>query len=134
MNTSASQNFTKLHQDVLYDTLFRANFFPWRFRKNKAERFARCLLLVTFYLLLVTFCSLLVTFCLLLVTFCSLLVTICSLLVTFCLLLVTICSLLFARCSLLFRPNNCQIKLMWTAKEWFHYKQTPPQIFSLQIF
>ena len=43
------------------------------------------------------------------------------------------CSLLFARCSLLFRPNYCEIKLLWTAKEWFDYNETPRQIFSLQI-
>ena len=73
----------------------------WWSEKVEVKLFARCSLLVTFYLLLITFCSLLVTFCSLLVTFCSLLVTFCLLLVTFCSLLVTFCSLLVTFCSLL---------------------------------
>ena len=80
-------------------------------------------MLVTFCSLLVTFSSLLVSLCLLFVTFCSLLVTFCSLLVTFCSLLVTFCSLLVIFSS----------KLLWTAKKEFDYKETPPQIFSLEI-
>ena len=111
-------------------------------------------LLVARYFLLIIFCSLLVTFCALLFARCSLLsarcsllfahyfllvahyfllVTFYSLLVTFCSLLVTFCSLLFACCSLIFRPNYCEIKLLWTAKKWFDYNKTPPQIFSLQV-
>ena len=85
-------------------------------------------------LLLVARCSLLVTFCSLLVTLCSLLSACCSL--SFCSLLITFCSLLFARCSLLFARllvAYCKIKLLWTAKKWFGYYETPSQIFSLQI-
>ena len=77
--------------------------------------------------LLVTFCSLLVTFCSLLLIFCSFLLTLCS-------LLFACCSLLFARCLLFFRPNYYEIKLLWTAKKWFDNSETPPDIFSLQIF
>ena len=48
----------------------------------------------------------------------------------------TFCSLLFAHCSLLFARllvAYCEIKLLWTAKKWFGYYETPPQIFCLQI-
>ena len=91
--------------------------------------------------LLVARCSLLFGRCSLLVTFCSLLFARCSLLfahyfllVAHYFLLVTFCSLLFACCcSLIFRPNYCEIKLLWTAKKWFDYNKTPPQIFSLQV-
>ena len=95
---------------------------------------ARYFLLVARYFLLVARCSLLVTFCSLFVTLCSLLSARCSLI--FCLLLITFCSLLFARSSLLFARllvAYCEIKLLWTAKKWFGYYETPPQIFSLQI-
>ena len=91
-----------------------------------------CSLLVTFWSLLIVFCSLLVTFYLLFVTFCSLLVAFCSLLVTF--------SLLLDKKFSLFCPNYCEIKLLWTAIEWFDYSKTPPQIFPctflrfLQLF
>ena len=86
----------------------------WMVIEREAEVFACCSLLVTFCLLLVTFYSLLVTFYSLLVTFYSLLVTFYSLMV-------------------FFYSNYCEIKLLWTAKKWFVYKETPPHIFSLQI-
>ena len=73
----------------------------------------------------------------LLVALCSLLFARCSLLSARCSLLNTFCSLLFARCSLLFARllvAYCEIKLLSTAKKWFGYYETPPQIFSLQIF
>ena len=91
---------------------------------KKAELFACCSLLVTF-------CSLLVTICSLLVTFCSLLLARCSLLCYS--LLFARCSLLFACCPLFFRSNYFKIKLLWSAKKWFDYNETPPQMFSLQI-
>ena len=55
-------------------------------------------------------------------TFCSLLVNFCSLLVTFCSLLV-----------IFFCQNYFEVKLLWTAKKWFDYNETPLQIFPLQI-
>ena len=96
---------------------------------------ARYFLLAARYFLLVGRYFLLVAryFCLLLVTFCSMLVTFCSLPVTFCSLFCARCSLLFTRCSLFSRPNYCEIKLLWAAKKWFDYNETPPQVFSLQI-
>ena len=69
------------------------------------------------------------TFCLLLVARYFLLVAFYSLLVTFSLLLFARCSLLTARLLVAY----CEIKLLWTAKKWFGYYETPPQIFSLQI-
>ena len=85
-------------------------------------------LFVARYFLLVARCSLLFARCSLLSARCSLI---------FCSLLITFCSLLFARCSLLFARllvAYCEIKLLWTTKKCFGYYETPPQIFSLQIF
>ena len=102
---------------------------------------ARYFLLVARYFLLVARCSLLFTCCSLLVACYFLLVARCSLLsarcsLILCSLLITFCSLLFARCSLLFARllvAYCVIKLLWTAKKWFGYYETPSQIFSLHI-
>ena len=65
---------------------------------------------------------------------CLLLFARCSLFFAHCSLLFARCLLLFACCSLSFRPNYCEIKLLWTAKKWFDNNETPPHIFSLQIF
>ena len=84
-----------------------------------------------------TFCTLLVAHCLLLFwgrSICSLLVTFCSLLFARRLLPFARRSLLFACYLLLFRPNYCNIKLLWTAKEWFDYNENPKQMLPLQIF
>ena len=86
----------------------------WMVIEREAEVFACCSLLVTFCLLLVTFYSLLVTFYSLLVTFYSLLVT-----------------FLFVNGFFLFKL--LWNKILWTAKKWFVYNETPPHIFSLQI-
>ena len=91
--------------------------------------------------LLVARCSLLFACCSLLFTRCSLIFARCSFLsarclLIFCSLLISFCSLLFAPCSLLFARllvAYCEIKLLSTAKKWFGYYETPPQIFSLQI-
>ena len=100
--------------------------------------FARCSLLATFWSLLVPRYFLIVARCSLVFARSSLLVSFCSLPVTFCLLLVTFCSLFFARYFLLvafFSFARCLlwIKVLWTAKKWFGYNETPPQVFSLQI-
>ena len=46
-----------------------------------------------------------------------------------CSLLVTFCSSLVTFCSLFFHPNYREMKLLWTAKKWFVYNETLPQIF-----
>ena len=77
--------------------------------------------------------SLRLTFCSLLFARYFLLVVCYFLLVARYFLLVTFCLLLFPRCSSFFRPKYYEIKLQWTAKKWFGYNETPPQIFSLHI-
>ena len=143
LNNIISRNLSSIISDYLIQFLI-----------EEAELFARCSLLFACcsllfapWLLVFARCSLLFAPCLLVFALCSLRFARCSLLFARCSLLFARCSLLFARfslhfarclfhfarCWLFFRPNYCERKLLRTAKKWFDYNETPPQIFSLQI-